>query len=167
MPISSIALVLLRLFALNWFLLGLSQNIGLAFQIWQQPIDYSLVVVACLYLLLGLFFWFLAPKLSRFVTKGGHGEFNLQGITTEQLYAAVFLGLGVYFTLDSFADVFSWGHFFAIYKSPNYGFHQQGNAPSYYDLSEALMTLAGGIVFIFNARRWAAKLCCEKETGST
>ncbi|HBJ83733.1 MAG TPA: hypothetical protein DDZ88_07680 [Verrucomicrobiales bacterium] len=70
----------------------------------------------------------------------------------------MFVGLGMYFTLYSFANVFSWIHFFSINQSPDYGFHRE-NSPSYYSLTENGMTLAAGIALIFTARRWAEKLC--------
>ncbi len=165
MPTSSITLVLIRLFALHWFFTGFFPIAQQVFHgISQTGIDYIYVTIPVAYLVCGILFWMLAPKISRFVTKGDDGEFNLQGITSEQLYSAVFLGLGVYFTLNSFAEVFNWIHFFAIYKSPNYGFHQEKDGVSYYELTGAALTLIAGIVFVFNARRWAAKLCRETQS---
>jgi hypothetical protein len=109
------------------------------------------------YFVAGILVWFVAPKLSRFLAHRNDGEFNFKGVTEQQLYSAVFLGLGLYFTLTSFAAAFSWVHFFAVNKSPDYGFHQESQ-PSYYDMSETIMTLAAGILLIFTCKTWARKL---------
>ncbi len=158
MPASSIAQILLRLFALKWLLTG---GINFASSIFtgnQHGYYFLSLLPPIIYILAGLLFWFLSPKISLLLAKQNNGEVTLQGVTQEQLFASVLLGLGVFFALNSFANVFSWIHFFAINKSPNYGFHQE-NQPSYYELSEAAMTLVAGIALIFTSRKWAEKLC--------
>jgi uncharacterized membrane protein YuzA (DUF378 family) len=157
MPSSSIAQILLRIFALNWFLIGLVQIASVAityrpeYSTWFSPLP------SLAYFFAGIVVWMTAPKLSRFLARRNDGEFNLGGIKEEHLYSAVFLALGLYFTLASFAAAFSWIHFFTVNSSPDYGFHKE-NQPSYYDMSEKFMTLAAGIYLTMTCNTWARKL---------
>jgi len=109
--------------------------------------------------------WLLAPRIARRLARNNDGSISLQGVTQFQLYSTVFVGLGMYFTLNSFANVFSWIHFFSINQSPDYGFHRE-NSPSYYTLTENGMTLAAGIALTLTARRWAEKLCGKTVTAT-
>ncbi len=158
MPTSSIAQILLRLFALNWFLLGLIQIGGSVFVYRWQAVNYFRSLDSSLiYITAAVVLWLSAPKLSRLLAKRNDGEFSLSGVTERQLYSTAFLVLGLYFALSSFANVFSWIHFFSIHKSPDYGFHRE-SAPSYYSLAEGLLTLIAGVALMLTARTWAIKL---------
>ena len=162
MPASSIAQILLRLFALNWFLMGIIQVASVIFMAGEGLMGegsyffYS-VAPSLIYLVAGVIFWFVAPALSRLLAKRNDGEFSLKGVTERHLYSTAFLALGLYFALDSFANVFNWIHFFSINKSPDYGFHHE-EAPSYYELTEGALTLVAGIALMLTARTWATKL---------
>ena len=166
MPSSSIAQILLRIFALNWFLMGLIQIASMAFTFGQEYFTIFSLAPGVVYFVGGILVWVISPKLSRVLAHRNDGKFDLSGIKEQQLYAAVFLGLGLYFTLSSFAAVFSWMHFFAVNKSPDYGFHQESQ-PSYYDLSESLMTLVAGVILIFTCKTWAAKLTQIRQNEQT
>lgn len=158
MPTSSIAQVLLRLVALNWAVTGLIELAPIVLSGFQLQFRPFLLVPPLIYLLACWMVWWLAPRISRLLARGNDGEFHLHGVTQLQLHTTMLAGLGVYFSLDSFANVFSWIHFFATSSSPDYGFHRE-NGPSYYDLTEKVMTLAAGIALILTSRRWAEKLC--------
>lgn len=162
MPVSSIALILLRLFALNWFVVGLIQLASSTVIFRPEYFSISALLPTAVYLVAGILVWRLSPQISRLLARGSDDAFDLRGITSEQLYSAVFLGLGLYFTLTSFGSAFSWVHFFAVNKSPDYGFQQEAHR-SYYDMSETLMTFAAGIMFIVTCRTWAAKLARKSQ----
>lgn len=161
MPSSSIAQILLRIFALNWFLTGFIQVAAFASSFQQNYQLDSFLIQGIVYLAGGILAWLIAPRLSRLLTRRNDGHFNLEGVTEQPLYTAVFLGIGLYFTLLSFGSAFSWIHFFAISKSPDYGFHRESQ-PSYYDMSETLMTLAAGVFLLFTSKTWARKLTCNQ-----
>ena len=156
MPISTITQVLLRLFALNWFLSGMI-SLAVTLHIILKPHAFGSLIPSFVHIFAGILFWILAPAISRIVAKRNDGELSLTGVTEEQLFATAMLGLGVYFSLKSFGEVFNWAHFFAIHKSPDYGFHKE-NSPSFYDFTEPALTLAAGLVLVFSAKRWAAML---------
>jgi uncharacterized membrane protein YuzA (DUF378 family) len=157
MPASSIAQILLRLFALNWFLMGIIQIASVVFMSGEGSYFFWSIAPSFVYVVAGVIFWFVAPPLSRLLAKRNDGEFTLAGVTERHLYSTAFLALGLYFALDSFANVFNWIHFFAINKSPDYGFHHE-EAPSYYELTEGALTLVAGVALMLSARTWAAKL---------
>jgi type IV secretory pathway TrbD component len=158
MPVSSIAQILLRLFALNWLLAGGIQ-IATVVILLEGPIaDYFYPMLPnFLYLAAGVLLWFFAPALSRLLASRNDDKFNLEGVTERQLFSVSFLSLGLYFALSSVATVFSWAHFYMINKSPEYGFHHE-EAPSYYELLEGVVTLLSGLALVFTAQTWARKL---------
>ena len=162
MPLSSITQVLLRLFALSWALTGLVQLAQTAMQAGYYKFSGPMLAAPLIMLLMSSIVWRFAPRISQALVRGNDTAVSLQGVTQSQLYATVFVGLGMYFALDSFADVFNWLHFFAINNSPDYGFHHD-NKPSYYDLTKNLLTLIAGITLIFTAHIWAEKLTRQGE----
>ena len=157
MPSSSIAQILLRLFALHWFLSGLIQVASMAFTYRPEAFMVFNLMPGVIYLVAGIGCWAIAPRLSRWLAHRNDGDFHLTGVTEGQLYAAVFLGLGLYFTLSSFASAFNWIHFFAVHPSPDHGFHREGQ-PSYYDMTEKIMTLAAGLYLTLTCHTWGRKL---------
>lgn len=157
MPSSSIAQILLRLFALNWLLTGLVQVASVAFTFGQSHFSLFYLAPGVVYFVAGLGVWMISPKLTRFLVRPNDGEFNLNGVTEQQLYAAVFLGLGLYFTLTSFGGAFGWMHFLVVNESLSDGFDKT-KRPSYYDMSETMMTLAAGLFLAFSCKTWARKL---------
>ena len=168
MTASSIAQILLRLFSLNWLLLGIVHSVPLVNIIFSVGGGerYAFVVVQpILYTAAAVIAWVAAPKISKLVSKNNDKELNLKGVTSYQLYSTAFISLGLYFTLSSFASVFNWLHFFAINSSESYGFHHEA-APSYYELTESLLTVIVGITVIFTAHVWARKLVRVEERES-
>lgn len=166
MPSSSIAQIFLRLFALNWVLSGLIQIVSFSFTIQGGNFSPFPFVPALVYLVAGASLWAVSPRLSRKLAHQNDGECTLAGLTEQQLYAAVILGLGLYFALSSFAGAFSWIHFLTINKSPGLDFIQD-TQPSYYDLSETFMTLGAGIFLTVTCKTWAKKLARVRSNGSS
>jgi hypothetical protein len=157
MPISSITQIILRIFALNWFLTGIIQGGTIVYISQTGTLSWLGVFPSLVYLLAGIFLWIGSPWLSRLLAKGNDKELSLRGVSEKSLFAAAFISLGLYFALKSFAGAVSWIHFFAINKSPEYGFHHE-QAPSYYELSEQILTLLAGIALILTSQIWASKL---------
>jgi hypothetical protein len=166
MPISSITQIILRIFALNWFLTGIIQG-GTIVDISQTGmLSWLSVYSSRVYLLAGIFVWIGSPWLSRLLAKGNDKELSLRGVSEKSLFATAFISLGLYFALKSFAGAVSWIHFFAINKSPEYGFHHE-QAPSYYELSEQILTLLAGIALILTSQIWAAKLSSSPKNNKS
>lgn len=158
MPSSSIAQILLRIFALNWLLLGLIQIASMGVALRQGYFSVSnLIAPSAVYFVAGTVVWAIAPRLSRFLAGRNDGGFDFRGMTETQLYAAVFLGLGLYFALTSFGNAFSWVHFFAVNRPSEHGVQREGSF-SYYEMSETLLTFAAGIFLVLTCKTWARKL---------
>ena len=160
MPVSSIAQIFIRLYALKILVGALASFGGMltmldnpAYGGWTTFLGFlpNLIVITS-----GVVLWVIAPWLSRLLTKKGNGELTLGGVTREDLLTAVLLGLGVYFIMDSFSNVVGWAHYFAVNRSEG-GFHMD-EEPSYYDLAERLLTLGGGIALVMTCRTWARRL---------
>lgn len=160
MPTSSIAQILIRIFALSWIIRGLVPLLTVFFL--GSDFFGAIPLYASLpYIIASVMFWWLAPGLSRLIAKGyDQGIPSLKGVTERQLFSTAFVSIGAYFVLSSVGKVFSWAHFFIIYQLPAYGFHRESQ-PSYYDLMENILTLVAGAALIGTARIWAAKLTRE------
>lgn len=161
MPVSSIAQILLRLFALNWLFSGLIHSVTIIYVAKLGGSIFYSIYGPLIYLCGGVVLWIAAPRISSLLAKDNDGNATLNGVSEQILYSTVFLGLGLYFALRSFANVFSWIHYFAINRSMDFGFEmQQGR--SYYDLFENVMTLCIGVALILSAKTWAKKMCQSK-----
>jgi hypothetical protein len=160
MPVSNIAQIFIRLYSLKISVGALASFGGMlmiarnpVYDRWSAFLGFlpNLIVITS-----GVVLWVIAPWLSRVLTKKGNGELTLGGLTREDLFTAVLLALGVYFIMDSFSNVIGWVHYFAINRSEG-GFHLK-DEPSYYDLTERVLTLIAGIALTLTCRTWGCRL---------
>lgn len=158
MPISSIAQILLRLFALNWFIRGLIQIAAIAYLMRQPQNDWQLLITPTAYLLFGIICWLLSPRLARLAARGDDREVNLSGVTAQQLYTAVFVGLGLYFALSSISEAFHGVQSLIYYEINTDDPGPEPREFPYEDLTTPLLTLLAGVVMIATSRKWADKL---------
>lgn len=163
MPISSIAQIFIRLYSLK-ILVGALASFGGMLTITQIPAydGWNLFLGFLPNLILitsGIVLWTIAPWISRLLISNGNGELTLGGVRREDLFTAVLLSLGVYFIMDSFSNVLGWVHYFAINRSER-GFHIN-DVPSYYDLTERVLTLIGGVALVVTCRTWGRRLARE------
>ena len=168
MPPSSIAQVFARLFALKWILGAIVHSVSLILttgrgELYSTNIWIGLIPTS-LYLVGGIALWIFAPACSRLITRGRDESFRLNGVTQEHLFSAVLLGLGVYFFMDSFSNVFGWIHYFAVNRSEGVGGFHLRDEPSYYDLSERLLTMAAGIGLVVTCKTWARRLTARSRS---
>jgi len=161
MPTSSVAQILLRLVALNWILTGLIQLFGPVYMAYINETEIKPILFApsVSLMVFGILCWIISAPLSRLLSRRNEGEFSLQGASQETLYATGLLCLGVYFSLNSFANAFSWIHYFAMNKLAFHdGFSMRRGVPSSYTLFEAVATFLAGVTLSLNASRWARRL---------
>lgn len=162
MPASAIAAILLRLYALNLAITGLVQSVmqGAAHLAGGSAWIYS-ALPALVHLIAGATLWFLAPPFARFLAARHDEPFRLEGLTEAQLYSAVFLGLGLWFSLSSFAGVFNWLHYFAVARSSSNPWEGE-DGTNLYSLSREALTLAAGLLLVFTGPVWAVKLASSR-----
>jgi hypothetical protein len=165
MPLSSIVQVLLRLSSLNWFVTGLVQFATTVFALRVESFSLLRIVVSAILLLVGVLSWVFAPFLSRLFTRGADEAASLEGVSLFSLYSTAFVGLGLWFALSNFAQVFNWIHFSITYGSKIQGMTQSGLG-SFYNLSQAALTLLAGVVLVATAQIWARKLTKDSEAAA-
>lgn len=164
MPISSIAQILLRLFALNWIVTGLIQLISNAAMMREPQYSWPLLITPASYLLVGGASWLLSPWLARLAARGDDRGVTLSGITARQLYTAVFVGLGLYFALSSISDAFHGVHSLIHYET-SFDYPETGPREfPYEDVTIPVLTLIAGICMITTSRKWAEKLARQGRT---
>lgn len=160
MPVSSIAQIFIRLYSLK-MLVGALASFGGMLTIVRNPGDdgWSLFLgylPNLIVITFGVVLWVIAPWLSRVMTSKGNGELTLGGLTREDLFTAVLLGLGVFFIMDSFSNVIGSIYSFTINHSKGVFF--MDNKPLYYTFVERVLTLIAGIVLAVTCRTWGRRL---------
>ena len=159
MPLSSIVVIVLRLFALNWlataiplFLsavtLALPGEHGLSLLMRYTPAALLAIAAAAL--------WLLAAPIGRFVSRGVDTSVSVGSLSRADLYSFAFVFLGLFFVLSSVADVINWVHYFTT-LSPD-GQRHDPRAHNLYQLTRPFVTLALGLVSLIGAPRWTKKL---------
>lgn len=167
MPLKSIVVIVLRLFALNWLLydvtlwtiafLSLSPSVSVS----SQPGFIALYAPPSLILLAAILIWLLAPLIARLVSPDPDATVDLSGLSLYHLYCFGFVFLGLYFILSSFADVINWIHYFAMEAHNSAKPDPQGQ--SLYQASRPALTFVGGLISLLGAPRWARKLLRREE----
>ena len=77
MPVSSIAQILLRLFALSWILTGFIQVASFILLSFEGLFSLFSTAGPIIYFVGGIILWVLAPGISRFISAGNDGEVSL------------------------------------------------------------------------------------------
>ncbi len=165
MQVTTIGLIFLRLMALHWVFTGLISMSGFSGAMvgvgYFDPWHLLYLIPSALYFIFAALVWFLAPVFSRVVARG-HDEstVDFKEITEQHFYIALLVGLGLYFVLASLPQVFNWLHYLLIYQVMDESSLSYYSEPGggLYGISESALKVAGGVVLIVNARRFANRL---------
>jgi hypothetical protein len=161
MPLSSIVVIVIRLFALNWF--ATSIPLFLAAAATRLPQARNGTTVLMLYapsaflLILATALWILAFVIARLVTRGVDTTLSVGGLSRSDLYSFAFVFLGLFFILSAFADVVDWAHYFATVSHPDLRIR------NLYQLTRPCLTLGLGFVSLLGAPSWTKKLIARDE----
>lgn len=158
MPISSIAQILLCLFALTWVLYGLIIIIGFMIAKGSEMELLFSLLPSAFHLVAGIFLWIFSSRISRLVARGDDGKVDLVGIKEEHLYAAVSIGLGLFFVLESLGDVFRHIHQVMMLRSLAEEHVQDLGQVPLQNLLQSGLTLVAGIALVMTARTWSRKI---------
>ena len=166
MPLSSIVVIVIRLFALNWLLTAIPLLLSAAATTPLPPrSDLSAALMAYVPAVLLLTFaaimWMVARAVARFVSRGVDTSVSMGSLSRSDLYSFAFVFLGLYFILSSFADVINWLHFFATASPGGDGHAARSQNP--YQLARPCVTLALGFVSLLGAPRWTSKLVARDQ----
>src|SRR5688572_3340987 len=148
MPLSSIVVIVIRLFALNWLFTAIPLLLSAAAT--PLPHERHLSVVLTPYAPGGLLLifatglWILTPTIARFVSRGVDTSVNMGGLSRSDLYSFAFVFLGLFFILSSFADVINWIHYFATVSREDP--RSDPRVQNLYQVTQPFLTLALGLV---------------------
>lgn len=168
MPLSSIVIVVLRLFAIQ--MVGQSFHMALSFaatdakQSFHPPHYWAAYLVPVALLVFALFEWWLAPVIARLLTRHHDGELAIGALSRLDLYSFAFVFLGLYFILTSIAPALNWLHYFLRTSAVG---SQSESQSSFYDFASYLVTLIAGVLALLPARRWARRLLTWERRDET
>ena len=160
MPLSSIVVIVIRLFALNWFVSAVPLLLSAATNPLPHERHLSAVLMpyapAVLLLIFAAGLWILTPAIARIVSRGVDTTVSIGSLSRSDLYSFAFVFLGLFFILSSFADVISWIHYFATVS------HQDSTrdprVQNLYQLTRPCLTFVAGLISLLGAPRWTKKL---------
>jgi hypothetical protein len=164
MPLSSIVVIVVRLFVLNWVLHALNLAAGVFAS--QRPPQHSVGSVLVLYspavflIIVGAILWRLAPAVARLVSRGFDSTVSVGSLSRADLYSFGFVFLGLFFILSSIADVINWFHYFTVAPDDP---RRDPQIQDFYGLTRPCLTLAAGLVSLLGAPRWTKKLLSHDE----
>ena len=160
MPLSSIVVIVLRLFALYWLFDALPRFASAAMTPLGRERSLSSVLApyapAVLLVIFATGLWILARAIGRLVSRGVDASVSIGGLTRADLYSFAFVFLGLYFILSSFADVINWIHYFVTvsHNDPAHNPHVE----NLYQLTRPCLTFVAGLVALIGAPHWTKKL---------
>ena len=109
MPLSSIVVIVMRLFALNWFVIALPLLLpAAAAPVPHESSMFALVMPyapGVLLLIFAVGLWTLSSPIARLVSRGVDSSVGIGGLSRSDLYSFAFVFLGLLFILSSFADI--------------------------------------------------------------
>jgi hypothetical protein len=158
MPLSSIVVIVIRLFALNWLFCALPLLASAAMTPLAPERRFLAVLMpylpAMLLVIFAVGLWILTPVIVRIVSRGVDTSVSIGGLSRADLYSFAFVFLGLYFILSSFAEVINWIHYFATasHSTPD------PRAENFYQLTRPCLTFVAGVVSLVGAPRWTKKL---------
>jgi hypothetical protein len=164
MNIKSIVIIILRLYALNFFLEALIKIIPTAMRILmafeglegvQKAIPWSLIVIL---LVFSIIFWFLAFPIANLVTrKLPNDELTLGSLTLINCYTVAFFSIGLFFVVSNVANSFSW-FYYIFHMAVSTSGPSWKSEVDWYSASATITPFIVGIVLVFKAKFWADKL---------
>ncbi|MGO8765245.1 MAG: hypothetical protein ACLQSR_08945 [Limisphaerales bacterium] len=164
MPISTIALLVIRLFCILWSVESLVTLVSIpaTYHYYNQHGSFTLMefIPSGAYLLAAVIGWKVAPNLSRLLTGKYDAPVAISGLTLCDLYSSAFVFLGLYFILSALGN-FAYLFYSAFATAALRDFDPQRRT-TVLQFLRPLVQVAGGLVCIFYGRIWAKKL---SETG--
>jgi hypothetical protein len=169
MPLKTLIVIALRLYAIYWLVQGLSTLLiylpMLLTFMWDASASsakgmqglYSFILIPPSMLAFAVLLWFLSSRLSSAVTKGHDTQLAFTSLTKEDFYLFAFVFLGLFFALSSIFSIVETGYqFFAL------GFPQPDNNPQKWNylwpFLGHIFTMIAGFVCVLGARKWTNKL---------
>jgi hypothetical protein len=163
MLISSIVLIVLRLFSIQWLLEGLALLPPAVFGLQRHGTNYPgmELIPAISMLLASVVAWCAAPALARRIAGQNDATVSVPVPPLRELYVFAFVFLGLYFAIRSIGDVAFYFHY-ALVTAATAGDFSPERQQSGSELVRSLITLVGGALCIIFRNIWAGKLSGDK-----
>ncbi|HEY3761610.1 MAG TPA: hypothetical protein VGN23_07675 [Verrucomicrobiae bacterium] len=152
MLISTLVLIIVRLFSLSWLMEGLVMmaSVPMLHQMDNSRDGFFMFLrfLPSVATLLAAFIgWMIAPKLSRLITGKYDTTVAISGLTLSDLYSFAFVFVGLYFILSSLGNVLYFFYSaFARAAFNNDFLSRQIDNP--YQIIRALITAVGGLLCV-------------------
>ena len=170
MRISTIVVVILRLFSLYWLasfviaLLGAVALVNVSAMTrttggmkWMFLLP---LLVPFAYLLLSVLTWIFASRISTKVVGGINEELGASTIGPSELYSVGILVTGLYFFLSYLGGSISWLHYLVVNKAGD-ALVSGSEEVSLYDVSSQILPCAAGVYFAVYSRRFGRRLALQ------
>lgn len=161
---STITLIILRLFCIQWFLEGLGMLASVATLLQSHPdargIGFNTAISIGM-LVFPVVVWFAAPFIARLVAGKADATVSVPALSLRDLYAFAFVFLGLYFVLRSVGEVLIWLRYSMIVPLPPGALDPERD-----EFIRSLISLVCGVICIFFGRTWAGKLAEGKSAES-
>jgi hypothetical protein len=165
MPLSSIVVIVIRLFALNWLFTAIPLLLSAAATPLPHERNLSAVLMpyapGVLLLIFAAGLWILTRAIARLVSRGVETSVSIGSLSRSDLYSFAFVFLGLLFILSSFADVINWIHYFATVSREDP--IRDPRVQNLYQLTRPCLTLALGLVSLLGAPRWTRKFVAYEQ----
>jgi hypothetical protein len=163
MLISTIVLIVVRLFSVSWLVQGLSM-LAVAFGDFSKmdSANNGAFVTATFLPSVGLITfcvvtWIISPFLARLIAGKHDASVTVPSLSLLDLYSFAFVFLGLYFILNSLGNVFNWAFYWFVVNASHGDFDPE-QKKSFYGLSRYVVTLLAGFACLLSGRKWARKL---------
>jgi hypothetical protein len=164
MLISTIVLIIVRLFSVSWFVQSLGMFAGAiaTFGDPQMNDNSSSWLVAFKFIppfvmfLFAVIAWIIAPFLSRFIAGKYDAPIAISGLSLQDLYSFGFVFLGLYFILSSMGG-FLYSFFYSLTIAASHDFDPERKKSLYENLRPSV-TMVAGFISLTYGKIWAKKL---------
>jgi len=160
MPLTALVTIVLRIFSLTWLVHGctlLATSLQSAGLYSSAGKGYWIFLPALLMFASAASVFFLSHPIARIATPPPNPDLQIGSLTVYDLYCFAFAFLGVYFSLSSIAPTINWLHYYVVLARDIHPPNSQ-REPSFYQLTQPLITLAAGTACLLLAPRLARKL---------
>ena len=163
MLVSTIVLIVVRLFSVQWLVQGLTMLVAAVVALSEIDPVHSGFITAIKFIpslgmvVLSVVAWLVSPFLARSIAGKYDAPVTFSLMSLQDLYSFAFVFLGLYFILSSLGDALNWLQYWFVINASHGDFDPE-RKKSFYGLSRSLVTLVAGFICLFSAKSWAKRL---------
>lgn len=157
MNLISLVVVVLRLMALNFALVGLIHLLN-QFSAWRaQDIDHLPWMLTLVLLICATALWIAALPIAELVTHGVPRDISFGSLSLVDCYSIAFMGVGLIYISSHLPEVLNWGLY--IFKTSADGTRDSWSEKFIgHDMMRSVLTFIMGLALFCKGRTWAVAL---------